>query len=145
MVERRQKPSEVATLLQRNFVDPQSISRNSESEACRLMFLARLKDDVGCQIRILISSRRKWKGWLTYLTSESRIQASRAPHQLSQPTLPQPAMARHNNIQLPSNKGDIQLAISSLNAHQLRSNRRAAAIFNVSETTLRDQRAGKPA
>jgi hypothetical protein len=53
-------------------------------------------------------------------------------------------MARHNNIQLPSNEGDIQLAISSLNAHQLRSNQRAAAIFNVSKTTLRDQRAGKP-
>jgi hypothetical protein len=44
-------------------------------------------------------------------------------------------MARHNNIQLPSNEGNIQLAISSLNARQLQSNRRAAAIFNVPETT----------
>ena len=54
-------------------------------------------------------------------------------------------MALHNNVQLPSNEEDIQLAISSINARQLQSNRRAAAIFNVPETTLRDRRAGKPA
>jgi hypothetical protein len=54
-------------------------------------------------------------------------------------------MALHDNMQLRSNEGDIQLAISSLNAHQLQSDRRAATIFNVPETTLRDRRAGKPA
>ena len=54
-------------------------------------------------------------------------------------------MALHNNIRLSLNEDDIQLAILSLNARQLQSNRRAAAIFNVPETMLRDRRAGKPA
>jgi hypothetical protein len=50
-------------------------------------------------------------------------------------------MALHNNTRLSLNEGDIQLAISSINARQLQSNRRVAAIFNVPETTLRDRRA----
>ena len=53
-------------------------------------------------------------------------------------------MSLLNNIRLSSNEGDIQFAISSLNARQLQSNRRATAIFNIPETTLRDRRAGKP-
>ena len=51
---------------------------------------------------------------------------------------------RHNTI-LPSAEGDIQLAILSLNSSQLQSNRRAATIFGVPESILRDRRAGKPA
>jgi hypothetical protein len=54
-------------------------------------------------------------------------------------------MALHNNIQLPSNEGDIQLAMLSINVRKFQSNRRAAVIFNVPKTTLRDRRAGKPA
>ena len=46
---------------------------------------------------------------------------------------------------MPSNETDIQLAISSLNAHQIQSNRRAAAIFNVTRSTLQNRRNGKPA
>ena len=54
-------------------------------------------------------------------------------------------MAPHRNTILPSTEGDIQLAILSLNSSQLQSNRRAATIFSVPESTLRDRRAGKPA
>jgi hypothetical protein len=54
-------------------------------------------------------------------------------------------MAPRNTTQMPSNQADIQLAISSLNANQIQSGRRAATIFNVPESTLRDRRAGKPA
>jgi hypothetical protein len=54
-------------------------------------------------------------------------------------------MAPRNTTQMPSSQADIQLAISSLNANQIRSGRRAADIFNVPESTLRDRRAGKPA
>ena len=43
------------------------------------------------------------------------------------------------------NEADIQLALSSLNANQIQSNRRAAKAFNVPRTTLNDRRAGKPA
>ena len=46
---------------------------------------------------------------------------------------------------MPSNEADIQLAISSLNAHQIQSNRRAAATFNVTRSTLQNRRNGKPA
>ena len=45
---------------------------------------------------------------------------------------------------MPYNEGDILLAISSIDAAQILSARRAAAIFNVPEATLRDRRAGKP-
>ena len=54
-------------------------------------------------------------------------------------------MAPHHVVQLPLNEADIQLAISSLNSNQVPTNRRAATIFNVPESTLRDRRAGKPA
>jgi hypothetical protein len=53
-------------------------------------------------------------------------------------------MPPRRSIVLPSNERDIQLAISAIDANQIRSNRRAAAIFNVPESTLRDRRAGKP-
>jgi hypothetical protein len=44
-----------------------------------------------------------------------------------------------------STKAAIQLAILSIKAQQVRSNRLAAAIYNVPEITLRRGRAGKPA
>ncbi|KAF7574043.1 hypothetical protein PtrM4_056660 [Pyrenophora tritici-repentis] len=44
-----------------------------------------------------------------------------------------------------SNEADIQLAISSINAHQINSASTAAAIYNVPRTTLRNRRAGIPA
>jgi hypothetical protein len=46
---------------------------------------------------------------------------------------------------MPSNEGDVQLAISSLDASQIHSKRRAAATFNVPKSTLHDRRAGRPA
>jgi hypothetical protein len=54
-------------------------------------------------------------------------------------------MAQHHVTQSSSNEVDIQLAISSLNTNQIQSKRRAAATFNVPESTLRDRRAGRPA
>jgi hypothetical protein len=54
-------------------------------------------------------------------------------------------MAPRNVTQLLSNEADIQLAISSINARQIQSNRSAAAIYNVAEATLRRRRAGIPA
>ena len=43
------------------------------------------------------------------------------------------------------NKADVQLAISSIKSYQIKSNRRAATIFSVSERTIRRRRAGVPA
>lgn len=42
-----------------------------------------------------------------------------------------------------SDESDIQLAIQSLKNKQIQGNRRAAAVYNVAETTLRRRRAGK--
>jgi hypothetical protein len=53
-------------------------------------------------------------------------------------------MAPRNATQLPSNEADIQLAILSIKSKQIQKNRRAAAIYQVPESTLRDRRAGKP-
>ena len=47
--------------------------------------------------------------------------------------------------QLSSNEADIQLALLSIVSGQLDANRRAAAIYRVPESTLRDRRAGKTA
>src|SRR5689334_4310326 len=52
-------------------------------------------------------------------------------------------MAQRSATLLVSNKADVQLAISSIKSHQIQSNRRAAAVYNVSEQTIRRQRAGK--
>ena len=54
-------------------------------------------------------------------------------------------MAQRNASQLALNKADIQLAISSIESGQIQSNRSAAAIYNVSERTIRRRRVGKPA
>jgi hypothetical protein len=54
-------------------------------------------------------------------------------------------MAQRNLPQSASNEADIQLAISSIQTGQLKTNRRAAAVYQVPESTVRDQRAGKPA
>ena len=54
-------------------------------------------------------------------------------------------MAPRHDPKLPSNEADIQLALSSLNASQLQSARRAATIFDIPKSTLIDRRAGKPA
>jgi hypothetical protein len=54
-------------------------------------------------------------------------------------------MAPRKASQTTSNEADIQLALSSLNASQIQSNRRAATIFNIPRTTLGDRRARKPA
>ena len=54
-------------------------------------------------------------------------------------------MAQHSASQLVSNESDIQLAISSIKSGQIQSNRSAAAIYNVSERTIRRRRVGKPA
>ncbi|USP75366.1 hypothetical protein yc1106_02640 [Curvularia clavata] len=51
-------------------------------------------------------------------------------------------MAQRRATLLASNEADIQLAISSINSHQIQSNRRAAAIYSVSERTIRRRRAG---
>ncbi|KAF7572914.1 hypothetical protein PtrM4_078190 [Pyrenophora tritici-repentis] len=54
-------------------------------------------------------------------------------------------MAQRSATQLLSNEADIQLAISSINAHQIQGTRTAAVVYNVAETTLRRRRAGIPA
>ncbi|KAH8636379.1 hypothetical protein IG631_08214 [Alternaria alternata] len=51
-------------------------------------------------------------------------------------------MAQRSATLLASNEADIQLAILSINAKQLRGNRAAAAMYSVAETTLRRRRAG---
>jgi predicted ABC-type ATPase len=50
-------------------------------------------------------------------------------------------MAQRNTTLLASNKADLQLAISSINSDQIQSNRSAAAIYSVSEQTIRRRRA----
>jgi len=52
-------------------------------------------------------------------------------------------MAQSTSTQLPCNEADILLAISAIDQKQIRSVNRAAVTFNVSETTLRNRRAGK--
>jgi hypothetical protein len=54
-------------------------------------------------------------------------------------------MAQRSATQSASNEADIQLALLSIDTEQLQSNRRAAAIYNVSERTIRRRRAGVPA
>ena len=51
-------------------------------------------------------------------------------------------MAQRSATLLASNEADVQLAILSINAKQLRGNRAAAAMYSVAETTLRRRRAG---
>jgi hypothetical protein len=46
---------------------------------------------------------------------------------------------------MPSKEADIQLAISSIKNGQIQSSYRAAAAYEVPETTLRHRRAGMPA
>ena len=52
-------------------------------------------------------------------------------------------MAQRSATLLVSNEADIQLAIPSIESHQIQSNRRAAAVYNVSERTIRRRRAGR--
>ena len=54
-------------------------------------------------------------------------------------------MAQRSGTQLVSDEADVQLAISSITQKQVNSNRSAATIYTVAETTLRCRRAGKPA
>ena len=83
--------------------------------------------------------------WLTWFTSERRVQASAAPHQLRAPLLSQCTMAQRSATLSALNEADVQLAISSINSRQIQSNRNAAAIYSVSERTIRRRRAGVPA
>ena len=54
-------------------------------------------------------------------------------------------MAQRNVTHSASNEADVQLAISSINLHQIQSNRSAATIYSVSERTICRRRAGVPA
>ncbi|KAH7556263.1 putative transposase [Bipolaris maydis] len=54
-------------------------------------------------------------------------------------------MAPRNVAQIVSNEADVQLAISSIASKQVQSNKYAAALYNIAETTLRRRRAGRPA
>ena len=54
-------------------------------------------------------------------------------------------MPQHQQALARSSEADIQLTISSLNKHQIKTVRAAAQAFDVPRTTLRDRRAGKPA
>ena len=54
-------------------------------------------------------------------------------------------MAPRNVAQIVSNEADVQLAISSIASKQIQSNKHAAALYNIAETTLRRRRAGRPA
>jgi hypothetical protein len=51
-------------------------------------------------------------------------------------------MAQRSTTRILLNEADIQLAISSIKSHQIQSNCRAAAVYNVSERTIRRWRAG---
>ena len=82
---------------------------------------------------------------LTCFTTEAFTQARRSPHQLCAPLQVQLAMPPPKQAQLPSREADVQLSISSLSRDQIKAPRVAARMFNVSQTTLRDRRAGKPA
>ena len=83
--------------------------------------------------------------YITCFTSERRVQASAAPHQTCTPLPSQRTMAQRSATILASNEADVQLAILSINSCQIQSNRNAAAVYNVSERTIRRRRAGKPA
>jgi hypothetical protein len=76
------------------------------------------------------------------MTSEPREQANRAPRQLSRTRHLPTAMAPPPLPQLRSKEADIYLAILAINSNQVQSIKRAAAIFSVPESTLRDRRAG---
>jgi hypothetical protein len=54
-------------------------------------------------------------------------------------------MTQPNLSQRASYEADIFLAISALDTDQIRAEKRAAGTFEVSRTTLRRQRAGRPA
>ena len=54
-------------------------------------------------------------------------------------------MAQRSATQLVSDEADVQMAISSITQKQINSNRSAATIYTIAETTLRRRRAGKPA
>jgi hypothetical protein len=82
---------------------------------------------------------------LTCSTGERRTRASAAPHQVCPPLLSQRTMAQRSATSISFNEADIRLALLSINTKQLQSNRRAAAIYNVSERTIRRRRAGVPA
>ena len=56
---------------------------------------------------------------VTCFTSERRVQASAAPHQLCAPLSSQYIMAQRNASQLALNEVDIQLAISSIESGQI--------------------------
>ena len=51
-------------------------------------------------------------------------------------------MAQRSATQLVSDEADVQMAISSITQKQINSNRSAATIYTVAETTLRRRRAG---
>jgi hypothetical protein len=63
-----------------------------------------------------------------------------SPHQ----TLPFDAIAQQQHQIDPSNERQIQIALQALKQDATLSMRRAAAIYNVSRTTLSHQRAGRP-
>jgi hypothetical protein len=96
-------------------------------------------------VYLYLQSKHALTFYLTCSTGERRTRASAAPHQLSAPLLPERTMAQRNVTHLASNEADVQLAISSINLHQIQSNRSAAAIYSVSERTIRRRRAGVPA
>jgi hypothetical protein len=54
-------------------------------------------------------------------------------------------MPQRQQALLRSSEADMQLTISSLNSHQIKTKRAAARAFNVPRMTLRDQRASRPA
>ena len=54
-------------------------------------------------------------------------------------------MVQQSTNQSVSNEADVQLAILAINSHQIIANRRAANVYNVPKSTLRDQRASKAA
>jgi hypothetical protein len=99
-----------------------------------------------CRKRINISLQIPcFRKSLTCFISESVIQASRSPHQLCAPLSLFCTMPPHHTNKTSSNEADIVLALSSINAGQIKTTRRAATTFSVPKSTLIDRRAGKPA
>jgi len=65
-----------------------------------------------------------------------------APHQLSTTRYLLTTIAPPTTTRLPPNKGDILLAISSINYSQIQSVQQAVLMFNVPKSTLYSRRAG---
>jgi len=79
---------------------------------------------------------------ITCFPCEPPTQASRQLHPTNTLSQQQRVMSQQRNVQKPYTEGVIYFAISEITSKRVKSLTRAAAIYNVSRTTVRDRRAG---